>query len=142
VDAAGTPTNPDWIRRDAVNQYCATLRIRDQLASPAFGYGNLTLGAQLWADQAQEQAADGPGHLHGGVTTLVPGSQAADPFRSIDAWQKFTGGRAIRVTFTSLDGAQLHGHIWLPPKKAAKPRHGYPGIVITDGSVQGFENLY
>jgi dienelactone hydrolase len=142
VDAAGTPTNPAWIRRDVVNQYCATLRIRDQLASPAFGYGNLTLGAQLWADQAQQQAADGPGHVHGGVTTLVPGSQAADPFRSIDRWQHLTGGRAVPVTFRSSDGAQLRGHVWLPPRSVHRPTSGYPAVVITDGSVQAFENLY
>ena len=141
-DSAGHPTNPAWIQRDELNQYCAELRIRDQVTSPAFIRANGDTGNALYVQQAQEQLADGPGHIHGGFTTLVPGSQAADPFRSVDAWQKLTGGRAIRVTFTSLDGAQLHGHIWLPPKKAPKPRHGYPGIVITDGSVQGFENLY
>jgi dienelactone hydrolase len=142
VDSNGHPTNPAWIQRDQINQYCALLRIRDQLASPAFGYGNLTVGGQLYAAQAQEQAADGPGHVHGGVTTLIPGSQGADPFRSVDRWQQLTGGRAIRVKFTSLDGAQLRGHIWLPPKSVPRPHGGYPGVVITDGSVQAYENLY
>src|SRR5256885_3758638 len=54
VNPAGMPTNPDWIRRDQVNQYCATLRIRDQLDSPAFGYGNLTLGAQRSEEHTSE----------------------------------------------------------------------------------------
>jgi dienelactone hydrolase len=142
VSATGVPTNPAWLARDALNQYCATLRIRDQLASPAYGTANVTEGAKLYAAQAQEQLADGPGHVHGGVTTLVPGSQAADAFRTIEAWEKATGGTATRVTFTSSDGARLHGHLWMPPKKAAKPRAGYPGIVITDGSVQAYEQLY
>ncbi|MDQ1697565.1 MAG: hypothetical protein QOJ03_2918, partial [Frankiaceae bacterium] len=142
VNSTGAPTNPQWILRDQVNQYCATLRIRDQLASPAFGYGNLTVGGQLYAAQAQQQVADGPGHVHGGITTLIPGSQGADPFRAIDRWQQLTGGRAIPVRFTSLDGAQLRGHIWMPPKSVPAPRGGYPGVVITDGSIQAYENLY
>jgi hypothetical protein len=141
-DSSGRPTNPAWIQRDELNQYCAELRIRDQVTSPAFIRSNGDTGDALYVQQAQEQLADGPGHIHGGVTTLVPGSQAADPFRSIAAWQKLTGGRASRVTFTALDGAQLHGHLWLPPTRAAMPPSGYPGVVITDGSVQGFENLY
>jgi hypothetical protein len=141
-DSSGHPTNPAWIQRDAVNQYCALGRIRDQLANPAFGFGNVTVGAEMYAQQAQEQAGDGPSHVHGGITTLIPGSQGADPFRSVDRWQQLTGGRAIRVTFKALDGAQLHGHVWLPPKTVPRPKGGYPGVVITDGSVQAYENLY
>ena len=141
-DSNGHPTNPQWILRDELNQYCALLRTRDQLDSPVFGYGDLTVGARLWAQQAQEQAGDGPGHVHGGVTTLVPGSQGADPFRSVDRWEQLTGGRVLRVKFPSLDGAQLRGHLWMPPKSIPRPKSGYPGVVITDGSVQGYENLY
>src|SRR3954447_17910867 len=77
VNAAGQPTNPKWIERDSLNQYCALLRIRDQLDSPAFGYGNLAVGGKQYVAQALEQLADGPNHLHGGVTTLIPGSQGA-----------------------------------------------------------------
>ena len=138
----GQVTNPAWIARDALNQYCATLRIRDQVASPAYGTTNVTEGAKLYAAQAQEQVADGPGHVHGGVTTLVPGSQAADVFRTTEAWTKATGGTVQRVTFTSSDGAQLHGHLWSPPARAHRPKAGYPGIVITDGSIQAYEQLY
>ena len=44
-----------FVARDASNQYCASLRNRDQLASPAFGLGNLTQGASLYIDQATLQ---------------------------------------------------------------------------------------
>jgi dienelactone hydrolase len=143
VNAAGMPTNPAWIKRDAVNQYCATLRLRDQFDSPAYGNSNALTGDQLYLAQAQEQAGDLPGgHVHGGVTTLIPGSQAADPFRAVDRWQRLTGGRAIPVKFTSSDGAQLRGHVFLPPTSARMPKGGYPGVVITDGSIQAYENLY
>jgi hypothetical protein len=138
----GAPTNPDWILRDQVNQYCATLRLRDQADSPAFVYSNANKGNDLYLADLQEQLADGPGHVHGGITTRIPGSLAADPYRTVDEWEKRTGGRAIPVTFDALDGAQLHGHVWLPPKGARKPAGGYPGVVITDGSVQAYENLY
>src|SRR3954447_20081438 len=142
ADATGTPTNPAWIARDQVNQYCATLRLRDQAASPAYGKANLTLGAQEQVRRLQEQLADGPGHVKGGFTVLVPGSQAADAFRSIPDWERLTGGKATRISFTSSDGAKLYGHLWTPPKSVPKPAGGYPGVVITDGSVQAFEQLY
>jgi dienelactone hydrolase len=143
VNAAGVPTNPVWIQRDTINQYCATLRLRDQAASPAFGVGNLSVGANLFADQAAQQAGDLPGgHVHGGVTTLVPGSLGADPFRDLSAWEKQTKGTAKPVVFTSSNGAQLRGHVFTPPPSVPKPKGGYPGIVITDGSVQAYENLY
>jgi dienelactone hydrolase len=131
-----------WELRDTFNQYCATLRLRDQLDNPAFGYADLTKGATLYADQAQQQLADGPGHLHGGITTLVPGSQAADALRTLDRWQALTGGRVKRITLTAADGAQLKGHVFLPPKPSHGPDGRYPGVVITDGSVQAYEQLY
>jgi hypothetical protein len=142
VGPTGQPTNPAWIKRDELNQYCATLRLRDQAASPAYGRANLTVGAQLLASRAQEQAADGPGHVKGGFTVLVPGSQAADAFRTIGDWERLTGGKATRISFTSSDGAKLYGTVWMPPKSVPKPAGGYPGIVITDGSIQAFEQLY
>ena len=142
LNAAGVATNPAWIQRDQINQLCATERVRDQLVSPAFGYGNLTVGADLYAQSWQEQLADGPQHVHGGLTTRIPGSLGADPFRAVDRWEQVTGGRAIDVKFPSSDGAQLRGHIWLPPKSEPMPRGGYPGVVITDGSIQAYENLY
>src|SRR4051794_5819138 len=143
VAPAGNPApgTPEWQARDAKNVACSTERLRDQLLSPAFGFGNLTQGASLWVDQAAQQAGE-PAHPHGGVTTLVPGSQAADPFRTIKRWTEAGRGRVAPIKFTSLDGAQLRGHVFMPPASVARPKSGYPGVVITDGSVQAFENLY
>jgi len=135
------PGSPQWQQRDTENQYCATLRVRDQLLSPAFGFGNLTQGASLWVNQATQQAGE-LGHVHGGVTTLIPGSQAADPFRTLQRWTDAGRGRVAPVKFTALDGAQLRGHVFIPPASVPMPRAGYPGVVITDGSVQAYENLY
>jgi hypothetical protein len=139
----GQPTNPAWYQRDALNQYCATLRVRDQAANRAYGFENITQGDGLWLDQLGQQISDGPGHIDGGFTTLVPGSQAADSFRTLSAWRQRTGARVFPVTFTSKDGAVLRGHVWMPPPGVPRLGNGrYPGVVITDGSVQAYENLY
>src|SRR3954470_19083185 len=82
---APAPNTPEWIQRDTQNQYCAGLRIRDQIASPAFGFGNVTQGAGIYAEQTADQLAD-PSHPRGGITTLVPGSKSADPFRTVKRW--------------------------------------------------------
>jgi hypothetical protein len=143
ANSQGVPTSPAWRQRDTENQYCATLRLRDQYTNPSYGYANAVSGDQLWIDQAFQQISDGPGHIHGGLSTLVPGSQAADAFRTISRWESLTGGSVQEVNFKAADGAQLRGHLWLPnPTKDSKPAGGYPGVVITDGSVQGYENLY
>src|SRR4051794_3877405 len=119
----GVATNPAWIARDQLNQYCATLRVRDQLNNPAFGVGNLTVGAELYAKQWQEQLADGPGHVHGGVTTQVPGGLAADPFRTIDRGQQGTRGGAPPREVPAGGGAPAPRPVRLPPAAgAAAPR--------------------
>ncbi len=135
------PNTPEWIERDTQNQYCASLRIRDQVLSPAFGFGNTTQGASLYADQVAEQLGD-PSHPRGGVTTLVPGSKAADPFRTLKRWTEQGRGRVAPIHFKALDGATLRGHVFLPPASVKRPKGGFPGVVITDGSVQAYENLY
>ena len=142
VDPAGDPApgTAAWQQRDAVNQYCATLRLRDQVDSPAYGNANRAEGNNLYLAQPQEQAADGPGHIHGGFTTLIPGSQAADAFRALDRWQALGIGRVQPIKFTGADGAQLRGHVFEP--LGTPPAGGWPGVVITDGSVQAFEQLY
>ena len=143
VSPAGNPApnTPEWFQRDTQNQYCAGLRIRDQLLNPAFGFGNLTQGASLYAEQLAEQAGD-PSHPRGGITTLVPGSRGADPFRTIKRWTEQGRGRVAPVSFKALDGATLRGHVFLPPESYPKPKRGFPGVVITDGSVQAYQELY
>ena len=139
VNSGGTPTNPAWYERDALNQYCATLRLRDQYTNPSYGYENSIQGDELWLDQLGSQISDGPGHIHGGITTLVPGSQAADAFRTVRDWEQRTGGTVLPVSFTSSDGATLRGNIWMPPpgtptlQRPPLPRRGHhrrldPGI--------------
>ena len=142
VAPAGNPApgSAAWQQRDAINQFCATLRLRDQVDSPAYGNANRAEGNNLYIAQLQEQAGDGPGHIHGGMTTLIPNSQAADAFRALDRWEALKIGRDERIKLTAADGAQLRGHVFEP--LGTPPRGGWPGVVITDGSVQAYEQLY
>src|SRR5436305_8960617 len=135
------PNTPEWIQRDTQNQYCAGLRIRDQLLNPAFGFGNLSQGPALWVEQMSDQPGD-PTHPRGGTTTLIPGSRSADAFRTIRRWTEQDRGRVAPVHFKALDGATLRGHVFVPPASVPKPKRGYPGVVITDGSVQAYQELY
>ncbi|HEX8083063.1 MAG TPA: hypothetical protein VF529_02170 [Solirubrobacteraceae bacterium] len=135
------PNTPEWQRRDAINQYCATLRLRDQLMSPAYGWGNLSQGSQLWLERTVDQLGDAS-HPRGGITTAIPGSQAADAFRTVKRWTEAGRGRVEPVAFKALNGSTLRGHVFAPPARVKRPAGGYPGVVITDGSVQGFEELY
>ena len=142
IAPAGNPApgSAAWQERDSINQYCATLRLRDQVDSPAYGNANRQEGTNLYAAQLEEQAGDGPGHIHGGLTTLIPNSQAADAFRALDRWEALKIGRDERIKFTATDGAQLRGHVFEP--LGTPPKGGWPGVVITDGSVQAYEQLY
>jgi dienelactone hydrolase len=143
VSPAGdpAPSTPAWTERDTLNQKCASLRNRDQLLNPAFGFGNVSEGSALYADQTTDQLGR-PTEPSGGVTTLIPGSKGADPFRSIRRWTGAGLGRVAPVSFPATDGATLRGHVFLPPESVPMPQGGYPGVVITDGSVQAYEELY
>ena len=135
------PGSAEWRQRDLKNQECASLRPRDQLASPAFGHGNLTQGAALYVEQLADELGD-PTDPRGGVTTRVPGAKSADPFRTIKRWTEAGRGRVAPVAFKATNGATLRGHVFAPPAKVARPRDGFPGVVITDGSIQAYEELY
>jgi dienelactone hydrolase len=44
-----------------------------------------------------------------------------------------------QISFPASDGAKLNGYIFRPPASVRGP---YPGIVITTGSIQGYQNMY
>jgi hypothetical protein len=54
------PGSAAWQLRDTLNQYCATLRLRDQFDSTAYGNANKIEGDKLYAAQLEEQAGDEP----------------------------------------------------------------------------------
>ena len=112
------PGTVDWYARDADNMVYSTGRMVDQLANPLWA-------AQFWTE------------------TL--GDYPADPYR-----QHWSGERgiAVPIEYTNRYGARVTGHLWAPKPDALDPvtsrpmRPPYPGIVITNGSVQAYEELY
>ena len=135
------PGSAEWDERDRRNQICAALRNRDQVASPAYGYAHNTAFPELTVNALAEQALD-PTNPRGGITTLVPGSRAADPFRTIARWEEAERGTVTRVEFPFENGATLRGYVFEPPASVPEPAGGFPGVVITDGSIQGYQHLY
>ena len=136
------PGTAAWYQRDAENEYCATERLQDELANPAFGAIFWTQTATLYAGQNAAMLMD-PTHPHATLGQLVPGGSTTDPFRTVARWTASGRGRVVPITFPAADGATLNGYIFEPPAPAAgHPQRKLPGIVITTGSIQGYQQMY
>ena len=140
IGPAGDPApgTQAWQQRDAVNQYCATERLVDEVGSPAFAHAFGTQTPGIYAAQNLQMLMD-PAHPHLTLGQLVPGGSTTDPFRTIDRWTAAGRGRADAITFPAADGATLNGFVFRPPANVDGP---YPGIVITTGSIQGYQQMY
>ncbi len=142
-DCVGPAGDPEpgtqaWQQRDYVNQYCATERLLDEYGSPAFGATFWTETPALYAGQNVAMLTD-PTHPHVTLGQLVPGGSTTDPYRTLDRWSAAGRGRLDAVSFPADDGATLNGYLFRPPARAPGP---YPGVVITTGSIQGYQNMY
>ena len=143
VDCTGpagdpTPGTQAWTVRDEENQYCANQRLADEVGNPAFG---AVFGEQTPVMYAEQNVAmfEEPGHPHVSLAQFVPGGTTSDPFRTLARWTAAGRGRVKPVSFAASDGAQLNGYLFEPPSSSAGP---YPGVVITTGSIQGYQQLY
>ena len=76
---------------------------------------------------------------------VFPGWNVGNPLRQ--GWNG-TRGLSERISFTNRYGALLHGTVYRPKPGARDPYTGqvlsgpFPGVVITEGSVQGSEGMY
>jgi dienelactone hydrolase len=140
VGPAGDPApgTPQWTLRDEENQYCATERLQDEYANPAFGSTFWSETPQIFVDQNVEMLMN-PTHPHLTLAQFVPGGTTTDPYRTIARWTAAKRGRVDKLSFTATDGATLNGYLFRPPASVPGP---YPGIVITTGSIQGYQQMY
>ncbi len=141
------PGSPAYLARDAQNMQDAYGRVvgpGGQLRNPAY-LAALTLATT--ADQTrqlQEQAAS-PTRLALTPGRIFPGWNVGNPLRA--GWNG-TRGRSERISFTNRYGALLDGTVYRPLPGARDPYTGrvlhgpFPGVVITEGSVQGSEGMY
>ena len=124
--------------RDRANMLCATERLEDMEANPAFGFVFSTETPGKYAGQNLDMAMD-PAHPHLTLGQLVPGGSTTDPFRTINRWTAQGRGRVDDISFPATNGAILNGYIFRPPASVPGP---YPGVVITTGSIQGYQEMY
>ena len=141
------PTDPTYTQRDLQNIADAYGRITGpggQLQNPAYLPALVAASTQRSVDQLLAQAASPtrPALTPGNV---VPGWNVGNPLRA--GWDG-TRGVSRAVTFENRYGARLRGHVYRPLRGATDPYTGrrlrgpFPGVVITEGSVQGSEGMY
>lgn len=139
------PGDPAYTARDAQNMAAAYGRVTgEQLQNPAYLPALVQAGTAKNVHQLLTQAAapNRPALTPGNV---FPGWNVGNPLRA--GWEH-SRGRIRRVAFTNRYGALLRGTVYRPRPGAVDPYTGrrlhgpFPGVVITEGSVQGSEGMY
>lgn len=142
-----TPSDPAYTIRDTRNIADAYGRITGpggQLQNPAYLTALSTEVPATSLAQLLTQVAS-PTRLALTAGQLFPGWNVGNPLRA--DW-KGTRGRMRPVAFTNRYGALLRGHVYAPLRGAKDPYTGkrlrgpYPGVVLTEGSIQGSEGMY
>lgn len=147
VAAEPDPGDPAYTTRDLANIRDAYGRIHGpggQLRNPAYLPALLQQGTEIGVQQLLTQLAN-PTRLALTAGNVFPGWNVGNPLRA--DWER-TRGRARKVAFTNKYGALLRGTVYRPLPGARDPYTGvrlrppYPGVVLTEGSVQGSEGMY
>jgi len=147
ADPAPAPGSPAYVARDLQNMQDAYGRVTGpggQLQNPAYLAALVTAGTADQTSQLMEQAAS-PTRIAITPGRVFPGWNVGNPLRA--GWNG-TRGLSERISFTNRYGALLHGTVYRPEPGARDPYTGevlrgpFPGVVITEGSVQGSEGMY
>ncbi|MBB6627749.1 alpha/beta hydrolase [Nocardioides sp. KIGAM211] len=145
ASAGPDPSSPEYTARDTQNIADAYGRVTEgQLQNPAYLPALVQASTQRHVDQllAQAAAPNRPAITPG---NLFPGWNVGNPLRA--GWDG-TRGLSRKVAFTNRYGALLRGHVYRPKPGARDPYTGrkltgpFPGVVLTEGSVQGSEGMY
>lgn len=141
------PTDPAYTARDTRNIADAYGRITGpggQLQNPAYLPALVTESTATGVEQLLQQAAS-PARPAVTPGNVVPGWNVGNPLRA--GWER-TRGRMTKVAFTNQHGALLRGRVFTPRPGARDPYTGavlrapFPGVVLTEGSVQGSSAMY
>ncbi|MCW2795240.1 alpha/beta hydrolase [Nocardioides sp.] len=141
------PGTPAYVVRDTRNVLDGYGRITGsggQLQNPAYLPALVQASTKKTAAQLLLQAAN-PTRLAITAGNVFPGWNVGNPLRA--GWEH-TRGRIRRVAFTNRYGALLRGTVYRPRPGAKDPYTGrrlrapFPGVVLTEGSVQGAEGMY
>ena len=144
--AFAVPTGSSSAPEDeAANAVRAYGRTRDQLTNPAFQRDHALEGAEANVEGASDQA-EHPDRPMLTLSQTVPGGSGADPYRH--RWEEQGRGISVEIEYENRYGARIQGHVWAPNLPFTDPVTGtevdgdLPGVVITTGSIQGFEEMY
>ncbi len=141
------PSDPAYTARDVRNIADAYGRIHGpggQLRNPAYLPALVRESSATTVQQLLTQVA-APNRLSITAGNVFPGWNVGNPLRA--GWEG-TRGRMKRVAFTNRHGALLRGTVYRPERGARDPYTGrvlrgpFPGVVLTEGSVQGSEGMY
>lgn len=103
-----------------------------QATDPEYGEAFLFAGADSWLSDLGQTANDArAGRIYGGGARWVPGGSAGDPRYYYDV-------SSTEIAFPARTGAKITGHVWAPIGAPGER----PGVVITSGSIQGYEAMY
>jgi dienelactone hydrolase len=147
AEPAPTPGDPAYTQRDLQNIADAYGRVDGeggQLQNPAYLPALVAASSQTSVDQLLTQVAS-PTHPALTAGAVVPGWNVGNPLRA--GWNG-TRGVSRKVSFTNRYGALLRGTVYKPKPGAVDPYTGreltgpFPGVVLTEGSVQGSEGMY
>jgi dienelactone hydrolase len=147
AEPAPTPGDPAYTQRDLQNIADAYGRVDGeggQLQNPAYLPALVAASTQTSVDQLLTQVAS-PTHPALTAGAVVPGWNVGNPLRA--GWNG-TRGVSRKVSFTNRYGALLRGTVYKPKPGAVDPYTGrelkgpFPGVVLTEGSVQGSEGMY
>jgi len=141
---AGDPdpaSDPNGYRlRDLANMLCSLQRIADEYTNPAFFLKfHVDDTPRTYTDNVLDQLRE-PTRPRVTLAQWVPGGTSADPFRIPTDWEAAGRGRVQDVSFIAGDGAKLVGRIFTP--NPSDPPSRLPAIVVTTGSIQGYQELY
>ncbi|MFP5224173.1 MAG: alpha/beta hydrolase family protein [Actinomycetota bacterium] len=143
ADEDPTPGSAEWIQRDLENQAYAMQRQVDMATNPAFGHVYWTEAIPEWVEGFGDQLQH-PDQPAPTLSRVLPG-EAADPYR-----RHWGGARGIMqpIEYYNDCGARIQGTVFAPKTTARDTVTGdrftfpLPGIVITTGSIQGYEEMY
>ncbi len=132
------PGTQEWQLRDLQNVMCSMQRLTDMYLHPAFSVALAEGTTRTFSYNLIEQLAD-PSRPRGTLAQWVPGGRTTDPYRIEQDWEDAGRGRVDYISFVAESGARLVGRVFRPPASVPGP---YPSIVITTGSIQGYQEMY
>lgn len=143
ADPDPAPGSAEWQARDRQNMVNATGRMQDEYAHPGMAQVYWTESVEVAAENTVDQIQH-PTRPVVTASRVLPG-EATDPYRR--SWSG-TRGVQVGIEYLNRERVRITGNIWAPKLPFTDPVSGavhngpFPGVVITTGSIQGYEEMY